>query len=37
MGIEKGEYARVKHIDASKNLLAVVRADGSERTYDPHR
>ena len=37
MGIERGEYARVKHIDAGKNLLAVVRADGSERTYDPHR
>jgi conjugative relaxase-like TrwC/TraI family protein len=36
-GIEKGEYARVKHIDADKNLLTVVRADGSERTYDPHR
>ena len=36
-GIEKGEYARVKYIDADKNLLTVVRADGSERTYDPHR
>jgi conjugative relaxase-like TrwC/TraI family protein len=36
-GIEKGEYARVKHIDADKNLLTVIRADGSERTYDPHR
>jgi len=36
-GIEKGEYVRVKHIDADKNLLTVVRADGSERTYDPHR
>jgi hypothetical protein len=36
-GIEKGEYARVKHIDADKNLLTVVRADGSERTYDPRR
>ncbi len=36
-GIDKGEYARVKHIDVDKNLLTVVRADGSERTYDPHR
>jgi conjugative relaxase-like TrwC/TraI family protein len=36
-GIEKGEYARVKHIDAERNLLTVVRADGSERTYDPRR
>ena len=36
-GIEKGEYARVKYIDADQNLLTVVRADGSERTYDPRR
>ncbi len=36
-GIERGEYARVKSIDAEKNLLTVVRADGTERTYDPHR
>jgi ATP-dependent exoDNAse (exonuclease V) alpha subunit len=36
-GIERGEYARVKSIDASKNLLTVVRADGSELTYDPRR
>ena len=36
-GIEKGEYARVKHIDADKNMLTVVHVDGSERTYDPHR
>ena len=27
----------MKHIDADKNLLTVVRADASERTYDPHR
>ena len=27
----------MKNIDADKNLLTVVRADGSERTYDPHR
>ena len=36
-GIERGEYARVKRIDAEKNLLTVVRADGAEWTYDPHR
>ena len=36
-GIEKGEYARVKSVDAPSNLLTVVRADGSEQTYDPRR
>ncbi len=36
-GIERGEYSRVKNIDAEKNLLTVVRANGSERTYDPRR
>jgi hypothetical protein len=36
-GIEKGEYARVKCVDAPHNLLTVVRADGSEQTYDPRR
>jgi conjugative relaxase-like TrwC/TraI family protein len=36
-GIEKGEYARVKSVDASSNLLTVVRIDGSEVTYDPRR
>ena len=36
-GIERGEYARVKSTDAEKNLLTVVRADGSELTYDPRR
>jgi conjugative relaxase-like TrwC/TraI family protein len=36
-GIERGEYARVKSVDAEKNLLTVVRADGSELTYDPRR
>jgi conjugative relaxase-like TrwC/TraI family protein len=36
-GIERGEYARVKSVDAEKNLLTVVRADGSEMTYDPRR
>ena len=36
-GIQKGEYARVSGIDARGNLLTVLRADGSERTYDPRR
>jgi conjugative relaxase-like TrwC/TraI family protein len=36
-GMERGEYARVKSTDAEKNLLMVVRADGSELTYDPRR
>ena len=36
-GIERGEYVRVKSVDAEKNLLTVVRADGSELTYDPRR
>jgi ATP-dependent exoDNAse (exonuclease V) alpha subunit len=36
-GIERGEYARVKSVDARHNLLTVVRTDGTERTYDPHR
>jgi ATP-dependent exoDNAse (exonuclease V) alpha subunit len=36
-GIERGEYARVKSVDAEKNLLTVVRANGSELSYDPRR
>ena len=36
-GMERGEYARLKSVDAEKNLLTVVRADGSEVTYDPRR
>ena len=36
-GMERGEYARVKGVDVEKNLLMVVRADGSEVTYDPRR
>jgi conjugative relaxase-like TrwC/TraI family protein len=36
-GMERGEYARIKSVDAEKNLLTVVRADGSELTYDPRR
>jgi len=36
-GIQKGEYTRIAGIDARSNLLTVLRADGSERTYDPRR
>ena len=36
-GLQKGEYARVKSVDAAANQLTVVRADGSEVTYDPRR
>jgi len=36
-GIKRGEYARVRSVDADKNLLTVVRADGSELIYDPRR
>jgi conjugative relaxase-like TrwC/TraI family protein len=40
-GIEKGEYARVKSVDAPNNLITVVRIDGAgqvkEQTYDPRR
>lgn len=36
-GIERGEYVRVKNVDTGRNLLTVVRADGSELTYDPRR
>jgi ATP-dependent exoDNAse (exonuclease V) alpha subunit len=36
-GIERGEYTRVRSIDAQNNLLTVLRVDGSEKTYDPCR
>lgn len=36
-GIRKGEYTRVTSIDARRNLLTVLRVDGSQRTYDPRR
>ena len=36
-GIGKGEYARVKSVDASNNRLTVERRDGTERSYDPRR
>ncbi len=36
-GIGKGEYARVKSIDAPSNRLTVELKDGTKRTYDPRR
>ncbi len=36
-GIQKGEYTRVKSVDAQNNRLTVLRVDGSETTYDPRR
>lgn len=36
-GIGRGEYARVKHVDAAANRLTVELRDGSEHTYDPRR
>jgi ATP-dependent exoDNAse (exonuclease V) alpha subunit len=36
-GIGKGEYARVKSIDAPNNRLTVELKDGTERSYDPRR
>ena len=36
-GLQKGEYARVKSVDAAANQIIVMRVDGSEVTYDPRR
>jgi conjugative relaxase-like TrwC/TraI family protein len=36
-GIGKGEYARVKSVDADSNRLTVERKDGTEQSYDPRR
>ncbi len=36
-GIGKGEYARVKSIDAPNNRMTVEPRDGTEKTYDPRR
>jgi ATP-dependent exoDNAse (exonuclease V) alpha subunit len=36
-GIGKGEYAKVKSIDAAANRLTAELQDGTERTYDPRR
>ena len=36
-GFSKGEYTRVKSVDAANNRLTIELRDGSERTYDPRR
>jgi hypothetical protein len=36
-GIGKGEYARVKSVDAQANRITVELKDETERTYDPRR
>ena len=36
-GISRGEYAKVKSIDAAANRITVELHDGTERTYDPRR
>lgn len=36
-GIGKGEYARVIAVHAQENTLTVLRANGGQTTYDPHR
>jgi ATP-dependent exoDNAse (exonuclease V) alpha subunit len=36
-GIENGQYAQVRSIDAPSNRLTVRLQDGTERTYDPRR
>jgi ATP-dependent exoDNAse (exonuclease V) alpha subunit len=36
-GIPKGEYARVKQVDAPNNRLTVELKDGTEKSYDPRR
>ncbi len=36
-GLSAGEYARVAHVDATRNLVAVRRKYGARITYDPRR
>jgi hypothetical protein len=37
VGLEAGAYARVEHVNATKNLVTVRRDDGERVTYDPRR
>ncbi len=37
LGIEPGEYARVKDVDAKDNRISIERENGDRQTYDPHR
>jgi conjugative relaxase-like TrwC/TraI family protein len=37
LGIDPGEYASVKNVDATNNLITIERANGECQTYDPRR
>jgi len=37
VGVEAGEYATVREVDADQNLLTVETSDGEQSTYDPRR
>jgi conjugative relaxase-like TrwC/TraI family protein len=37
LGIEAGEYARVRHVDQKQNLITVERTNRQHQTYDPRR
>ena len=37
VGLEAGEYATVRRVDADQNLLTVEKSDGEQLTYDPRR
>jgi conjugative relaxase-like TrwC/TraI family protein len=37
VGVHSGEYVHVTGIDREQNLLTVVRENGQQLTYDPHR
>ena len=37
LGIEPGEYARVKNVDAGDNRITIERESGEHQSYDPRR
>jgi conjugative relaxase-like TrwC/TraI family protein len=37
LGIESGEYARVKQVDAKENCVTIERENGEHQIYDPRR
>ncbi|HVO59379.1 MAG TPA: MobF family relaxase [Terriglobales bacterium] len=37
LGIEPGEYARVKDVDAGENRITIERESGEHQSYDPRR
>src|SRR5262249_16679994 len=37
VGVEAGEYASVRGVDAEQNLLTVEKSDGEQLSYDPKR